>query len=349
MKKKRKTRKLSLVAKQMMLIGLVVWISIGIIIAIVTNTRKDDMIEIASEECLSVSTLLSAYVDPDAVAQAGENEAIYDELKAQLAQSMIDAHMEYVYTLWTDGTTIYYGVDGSTVDCAEYGEESGEDFEFLAPAFAGTAVIDNALVQYEDGNYYITAYVPLVSEDGSIKSVLACDFNANHVQAKIVKAWTWLFIWSSIGTLLASTTVFLILRNTVKNIITLNDKVDELVYSNGDLTKTIIVKSGDELENLTDSINSLMQYIREIVVNIANNSVQVNSASFDMAKNLSTAQNSITSVSAAMEEMSAGMEETNAALTEIAENVNSIYHEIVAISDKSGQSAGYCDEVIRKG
>ena len=75
MNKRRKTRKLGLVAKQMIMIGFVVWISIAIIIAIVTNTRRDDMVELAGEECIAVSTLLSSYVDADAVASAGENGA----------------------------------------------------------------------------------------------------------------------------------------------------------------------------------------------------------------------------------------------------------------------------------
>ena len=348
MKKRRKTRKLGLVAKQMIMIGLVVWVSIAIIITIVTNTRKDDMIELATEECRAVATLLSSYIDADDVAKAGEDQAIYNELKAQLGQAMSDTNMEYVYTLWTDGSKIFYGIDGSIEDASAYGEESSEDYSFLAPAFAGTAVMDNALSQYEDGNYYITAYIPLYSTNDSIESLLACDFNANHVQAKVQKAWTWLFIWSSIGTLLASVTVLLILWKTVKNITTLNDKVDELVYSNGDLTKQIVVNSGDELENLTNSINSLMQYIREVVINISNNSTQVNESSGVIADNLCSAQMSISNISATMEEMSAGMEESNASLIEITESVNSIYSEIIAISDQSQQSANHCNEVMNK-
>ena len=348
MKNKRKTRKLGLVAKQMMMIGFVVWVSIAIIIAIVTVTRRNDMVELAGEECIAVSTLLSSYVDADDVAASGENEDIYNALKAQLAQAIDDANMEYVYTLWTDGSTIFYGIDGSIDDPAEYGEESEEDYDFLAPAFAGTAVVENSLVQNEDGNYYITAYVPLINKEGTVTSLLACDFNANHVYAKVLKAWLWLFLWASMGTLLASGTVFLILTRTVKNILTLNDKVDELVYSNGDLTKEIIVKSGDEIENLTNSINSLMKYIREVVTNISYNSTQVNAASYVMAEDLSNAQTSISDVSATMEEMSAGMEETNASLTEITDSVNSIYNEIVTISERTEQSATYCNDVMNK-
>ena len=348
MKKKRKTRKLGLVAKQMMMIGLVVWLAIAIIVAIITNTRRDDMVELAGEECIAVSTLLSSYVDADAVASAGEDEAIYNALQAQLAQAIYDANMEYVYTLWTDGSTIYYGIDGSLEDPAEYGEKSEETYDFLAPAFEGTPVVENSLTQNEDGNYYITAYVPLTGEDGTVTSLLACDFNANHVHAKVVKAWTWLFLWATMGTLLASGSVLIILSRTVKNITTVNDKVDELIYSNGDLTKEIVVKSGDEIENLTNAINSLMQYIREIVVNISNNSTQVNEASCVMAEDLNNAQTSISDVSATMEEMSAGMEETNASLTEITNSVNSIYDEIVIISEKTEQSATYCNDVMNK-
>ena len=348
MKRRRKNRKMGLVPKQMLLIGLVVWISIAIIIAIVTNTREADMIELVHEECTAVSTILASYIDGDKVAQAGENQAYYDEVKAQLEQALADAHLGYIYTLWTDGTTVFYGIDGSAEDPAEYGEDSEESYTYLAPAFAGIVVVNEEMAQYTDGNYYISAYVPLHGADGSVRAVLGCDFNVNNVHAKVVKAWTWLFLWATMATALASGTVFLILLGTVRNITNLNDKVDELVSSNGDLTKKIVVKSGDEIENLANAINDLMQYIREVVVNISNNSVQVNDASHIMAQDLTKAQNAITEVSATMEQMSAGMEETNASLTEIADSVNAIYHEIVSISGQTEESAGYCNEVMKK-
>lgn len=348
MKNKRKTRKLSMVMKQMILIGAVVWVAVAIVVAIVTTTRRSDMVELSGDECIAVSTLLSSYIDASEVEAASTNEQIYNKLQAQLNQAMEDANMEYVYTLWTDGSTVYYGVDGSTKNPAAYGDTSEEDYEYLAPAFNGTAVVDTELVKSDDGNYYITAYVPLVNEDGKVTSLLACDFNANHVYEKILKAWRWLFIYATGGTLLAGGSVIIILNGTMKNILKLNDKVDELVYSNGDLTKAIDVKSGDEIENLANSINALMKYIRDVVVNISNNSTQVNEASCVMAEDLNNAQTAISDVSATMEEMSAGMEETNASLTEITDSVNSIYNEIVLISDKTEQSATYCNEVMNK-
>ena len=348
MKNKRKTRKLSMVMKQMILIGAVVWIAVAIVVAIVTTTRRSDMVELSGDECIAVSTLLSSYIDASEVEAASTNEQIYNKLQAQLNQAMEDANMEYVYTLWTDGSSVYYGIDGSTEDPAAYGDVSEESYEYLAPAFNGTAVVDTELVKSDDGNYYITAYVPLVNEDGKVTSLLACDFNDNHVYAKILKAWRWLFIYATGGTLLAGGSVIIILNGTMKNILKLNDKVDELVYSNGDLTKAIDVKSGDEIENLANSINALMKYIRDVVVNISNNSTQVNEASCVMAEDLNNAQTAISDVSATMEEMSAGMEETNASLTEITDSVNSIYNEIVLISDKTEQSATYCNEVMNK-
>ncbi len=346
-KDKRKTRKLSIIMKQLMSIGFVVWVAIAIVVTIVTISRREDMVEMAGAECVAVSSLLSSYIDASDVEMAGTDDEIYMDLKKQLNQAMKDANMEYVYTLWTDGTTVYYGVDGSE-DSEVYGETFEEPYDYLAPAFQGGYVVDTELVPDGAGNHYITAYVPLIDEAGDVTSILACDFNANGVYAKVLKAWRWLFIYATCGTLLASLSLYLIVSGTVKNITKLNDKIDELVYSNGDLTKQIDVKSGDELENLANSINSLMNYIREVVVNISNGSKQVNNASNLMAADLDKAQGAITDVSATMEEMSAGMEETSASLIEITQNVLAVYDEVEIISNRASDSANYCAEVMNK-
>lgn len=348
MDKKRKTRKLSLVTKLMLFIGVVVWLSVCLVVAIITTTRRNDMVEMAGEQSIAVSKLLSSYIDVTSVMEAQNNTETYDFVKEQLNKASKDANMEYVYTLWTDGNKVYYGVDGSMENSASYGDEFEESYTYLKDAFLGGAVVDTELVKSEDGNYYITAYVPLLSGDGEVVSVLACDFNANGVFEKILKAWRWLFVYATGGMLVAGISLFAVIRKTIKNVAILNDKVDELIYSNGDLTKQIDVKSGDEIENLANSINALMKYIRDVVVNISSGSKQVNSASVLMAKDLEQAQGAITDVSAIMEEMSAGMEETSASLLEITQNISSIYEKITSISNRASESARYCCEVMNK-
>ena len=320
---KKKTRKLSIITKQMALTGAVVWMSICIIVAIITTTRRNEMAELAIDECVSVATLLADYIDINKLenvnATNGECEEYY-ELQTQLNNSMDNGHIKYIYILNTDGKNVYYSVDGDTEDTCEFGEKFSSIAEYRK-VFNGEIQHDENYVDY-DGEYLISAYIPLLNEDGDVKGVLACDFDASGVRAKIMKAWGWLFAWATIGTLLASGSLLLIVKGTVKKILTLTDKVDELVSSNGDLTKEIDITSGDEVELLADSINALMKYIREVVINIASNANNLEDSSMFLLENVNVAQDKITDISATMEEMSAGMEETSAALYQVNDNIS---------------------------
>ncbi len=352
MRKTRKTRKLSMTVKLLLMTCLVVWGAICLIVTFTILARTKDYKNLAGKEAVAISVLIQEHMDKDVLKKAvanGSDSAEFKQIKQQLTDYIEKTDMKYIYTLWTDGETVYYGIDGDPEEPVDYGEEFEETLEFLTPAFSGERMVDTDISEPDDnGDYLLTAYIPITDNSGKTIAVLATDYNANEIHELIVKAWSYLFVFATCGTILAGVSLFFVIRGSVKNIIKLNDKVDELVSSNGDLTQEIKVTSGDELENLADSINAFMAYIRQVVVNISGNSKQVNDASLLMADDLNNAQSAITDVSAIMEEMSAGMEETSASLFEINESVSAAYHEIVEINDKAEQSAKYCSEVIEK-
>lgn len=313
------------------------------------QTRRNDIIEMAIDECNAVATVLTDYIDVDELAVIHDTDGTTDDyinLQQQLNQTMDAGYIKYVYTLWTDGKYVYYGVDGDFENTQLYGTKFGElkDYEQV---FNGTTQSDDDYAEY-DGEYLISTYVPIINEAGNVEGVLACDFDATEAREKIVEAWSYLFFWVGCGLVLSSSALFIMVRITTTKLHILNNKIEELVTSNGDLTKEIDIKTGDEIELLADSVNALMQYIREVVVSISEGSKQVNSASNIMVDNLEHAQDAINDVSSTMEEMSAGMEETSASLIEITQNVTSVYDEITNISKRASESAVYCDEVMNK-
>lgn len=352
MKKARKTRKLSMTMKLLLMTCLVVWGSICIIIMFTIRARTKDYKNLAGKEAAAVANLVAGYIDKDTYLQGvdeGPDSDAFLQIQQELTGYIGNTGVKYIYTLWTDGAVVYYGIDGDPADPADYGEEFEETYEFLASSFAGEVIVDTDMSEPDDeGDYLITAYVPMLNENGTVIGVLATDYDANEIRGLIEKAWGYLFVFATCGTLLSSVCLFFVIKGNVKNIILLNDKIDELVSSNGDLTKELKVTSGDELENLANSVNAFMGYIRAVVTNISDNSKQVNSASLVMAGDLNNAQNAITDVSAIMEEMSAGMEETSASLYEINESVSAAYEEIIDINDKAEQSAQYCSSVMNK-
>lgn len=133
--------------------------------------------------------------------------------------------------------------------------------------------------------------------------------------------------------------------NSIKKV---NYKLYDLVNNEGDLTQKLDVKSGDELELIANNVNEMLEYIRGIMIKIADNSQKLEGSSQDVANRLQGATDSVTGVSATMEEMSAAMQETQASITTVAEAVNDAFISIKNIAEQSVNGRDESDEIKEK-
>lgn len=340
---KRKNRKLGLTLKQLLVSALGTFVCMCIVILLIIETRHEDYVDMAQREATSIAKMLGRDVSSQELEDININKTnskYLNNVKQELAFAVEDTDLLYAYTLYANNNTVYYGVDADPKNPAEYGEIFEVEYKYLQNAFEnGEIVVDNSFEKDENGETIITAYLPITDSQGNVIQVLACDYDADHLNYKMFRAYRGLFVYSTLATLLVSIVVFVVVFLTVRNIKKLNNKVDELVNSNGDLTKKIDVRSGDEIECLADSMNELIDYIRNVIVNIANNSESVNESANVIAENLMITQNGISDISATMEEMSAGMEETTASMEEVSAIIECIYNDVAEVNKTSEESA----------
>lgn len=173
----------------------------------------------------------------------------------------------YLYTLTTDGSNVFYGVDtDETEECADIGEAFDYTYKELKTVFEG-----NAFVQ---------------------------------------------------------------------------DYIDHTV--DGDLTQKIVVRTGDELEIMADNVNKLLRYIREIMLNISQNSVKIHDSTAVVSTKVSNANRDVMDVSATMQQMSAAMEETAASMNQINESISHIYDRIRGIYRKAENGSAITQQIQNK-
>ncbi len=185
----------------------------------------------------------------------------------------------------------------------------------------------------------ISSYVPIYDSEGKVVAVLGCDYDASDIKAKL-GIITAICVGCAAGFLvIAAAIVYLFISKITKNIVLINDKIFDLVNNEGDLTQKLDIHSGDELELIGNNVNSLLEYIRRIMLNISSNSLELKGSSEVVSDNLRNAEMNITEVSATMEEMSAGMEETSASIIEITNSVHEVYNAINEINEKASVSA----------
>jgi len=255
-----------------------------------------------------------------------------------LDKSVQQYDLPHVYLLGNDGTNAFYWLANTPrkdTDDVEHPmkELYDGDLAKIMPAFEGEPVILDT-IKSVGGEYLISCYVPIIRNDEVI-GVCGVDYDAANIITQTnnnVK----LSILIAVLCIVASAIVIrLILGRVVGNLKKVDGKVYELASNEGDLTQHIDVKSGDETELIANNLNTLLGYIRGIMLNIADGSQKLQLASQAMTENITNAGDSITDVSSTMEEMSASMQESSASLNQANEAIQGMVDMIESIYEKA--------------
>jgi len=349
--KKHKTRKLNIRAKILLPVLIIILVITGAMGTMMYLTGEAAYIEVGVEKSHLAASIASSMIDGDAIDQCKGDCAdteIYQTELTNLREIKETCGILYMYTIYEENGQLYYGIDtdDSEGQC-QPGDAYDDDAEPVKTALGGKDYVREYVVSNEYGNL-ISSYVPITNEAGDVVAVLGCDYDGSEV-LRLVGIIQMLSMGCTVVALVVSALVIAIFVNAItKNVSLINDKIYDLVNNEGDLTQKLEIKSGDELELISDNVNNLLEYIRTIMINIAGNSTNLKGASQEVFNNLKDAEMSITDVSATMEEMSAGMEETAASIVEITGAINDVYEAIDEINEKAGNSATNAYQAMEK-
>ena len=294
---------------------------------------EKSMVRMGVEEADMAATIVADSLDAKLVYKVtvgSEGTQVYQNLQGDLRKKQKACGIAFLYTLYTDGKKVYYGVD-SDEDAAKVGDEFADSYAELEPVFGGKEYIQDYIDHTEDGDL-ITVYKPIEDNAGKVVAILGCDYDASSITAELQKAVVQTLQIGGICLILAILILTIIVSRITKGLMQVNAKIYDLVHNEGDLTQKLDVRSGDELELIAGNVNELLAYIRKIMIGISSGSMRLMSSSRKMVDHLSSADESITDVSATMQEMSAAMEETTSSLNQITEANDEIYSSVERIA-----------------
>lgn len=351
--KKVKTRGLNIQTKLMLSVSLVILLICALMGVNSYSRFKENMVAMGVEEADMAATVTLATLDGDEIAsikEGSEGSDTYNDVLEQLRHMQKQCNIEFLYTLYTDGSNVYYGVDSDDGDTQAQPGDTFKDgtYEELADVFAGQEYVQDYIDHTETDGDLITVYKPVTDSTGQVVAILGCDYNAGAVSSALATAVT-RTLEISFGCLIAGiVVVFFIVRGITRSMKLVNDKIYELVHNEGDLTQQLEVKSGDEMELIADNINELLDYIRTIMLGIASGSDRLTSSSKNMVESLQSADSNIIDVSAAMEEMSAGMEESAASLNQISQSIEDVFHSVENIAVNAHEGSDYSGQMEKR-
>lgn len=336
----KKTRGLSIRLKIIIVTSILVMCTIGILSFSFLRRMQRDMVDMGVEQARIAARMAVLQVDGDTLKQfksGDESTQPYNRMLTRLRNAKQECNMAYLYILRAEGQRVDYVVDTDETDGRNFiGDAFGASYDELAKVFNGEEYVQEYIDSTEDGEL-ITAYVPVRDSNNAVVGVLGSDFNASEIVKKMNTTKITTIILGCISIVVAVIILNLVISSITKSIRVVNAKLYELVHNEGDLTQTLNVKTGDEMEIMAGNVNGLLEYIHKIMLNISDNSGTLSTSTDVIVKNLMSSGENIMDISATMQEMSAAMEESTASLNQINESVIDIYDRINNISDKAAQ------------
>lgn len=337
---KQKTRKMNVKVKLMTASILTIIFVCGIMGRFMLNGYYILLDQMGAEVSDKVASAIRNSIDGD-VYKSFYTESIqtaeYENMLALLENTFEDCRLKYVYTLYQDGNSFYYGLcpkqDGVS---ASFGDAYQEVDDIVRAAFRGEEYHQEEIVNTDHGSV-MTTVLPIKTDQGEVVGVLVSAYDASVLDAKRHMAGMNVNMITVFGIATTFAFMYYFVSRLVRHLRTVNQKIYDLVNNEGDLTQKLDINSGDELELIAGNVNALLDYIRSVMINISKHSFSVNDSSLHISGELDSAEMEVNNVAATMQEMETAMEEITDSIHKINKLTGNCYELIQDISMKSAQ------------
>jgi methyl-accepting chemotaxis protein len=147
--------------------------------------------------------------------------------------------------------------------------------------------------------------------------------------------------------------IFLVLNGMTRPIVKVAETLKDISEGEGDLTRTIIVHSKDEIGDLALYFNKTLEKIKNLIVVIRNQSVKLLEIGSKMAANMTETAAAINEITASIQSIkgrvinqSASVTETNATMEQISVNIDKLNGHVENQTSSVSQSSSAVEEML---
>ena len=327
-----KTRKISIAAQLFgFILGAAIMVSL-IVGGVSYSTMGSFLRQKSMGDVREIAVIAAENVDGETFAKAmeGDKEALLT-IKDSLSFFLSGDSVTYVYTLMPkDKEYFQFVVDTDPEDPGEYAEDY-EAQEAMFEAMEGKASVTKESFTDEWGTFY-SGYAPVFHE-GKVLGIVAIDYEASSIRTSLNSLIRIILIAVAGGILAAVAAAMLVASRMKRNFNKVNNKLLEVISSEGDLTKVLDISSGDELEAIGGSLNQLLQKTGNTVKEVKNGTGSIEAKMQNINSHVSSSASRITHISDTIQSMVASSEEIAASVGIAGEQVELVYNNIQNIAD----------------
>lgn len=320
-----KTRKLSISAKIIIasaIISSVVLILIGILVC---YSERKNCISMISEQAKAVAMIGASDIDTDMllrIEEGMEESEEYKRLTSRMRVVTAADTIQYIYVIRKIDGNYYYWADADQVDPADIGEEC--DFcEGMDIAWSGKASSDDDVTTDEWGSV-LSGYAPIFDDNKNVIGVVGVDISADLLEENMADILRMMIAIVIISIIFISIVIGVVVSNITKNLRKIVNKLDDIVHNDGDLTKRINMKSGDETEEISNLFDEFMDIFRNIVEDTRLRADSIQESSNRLNDNMQSANSDMNCVVTDIRKLSDIMDSTESSMLEITTAVGNI-------------------------
>lgn len=322
-----KTRKIS-IAAQLFLFILGAAMIVALVVGCVSYSTMENFLRQKSmNDVMEIAVIAAENVDAETFLSAMEGDAgALETVKNSLSFFLAGDSVTYVYTLMPKDTDNFqFVVDTDPEDPGEYAEDyTAQDAMF--EAMQGKPSVTKEAFTDEWGTFY-SGYAPIL-HNGKALGIIAVDYEASSIRTSLNSLIRNLLAAVTIGIFFAVSAALLAAVRMKRNFKKVNDKIIEVVSSDGDLTKVLDITSGGELEIIAISLNKLLQKTGNTVREIKNGADNIELKMEDINTHVSDSVSRIGAISGTIHSMVSSSGEIALSAQTVGEQVDFVYKDI---------------------
>lgn len=283
------------------------------------------------------------------ISEKADKSEYANSLRNELKRIRDLAKMKYLYTFYFDGNKSLYAIEGGDPNAKDYsafGSQANwneQDLKNINDCISGRTITSSDLSFNDTFGWMVSSYAPITNSKGKVIAVLGCDFDAG-VLVHEIRNYRLIIIFSGIALLLiAIFALYLTITKSLKTISKITTISGQV--ANGKLNEKVDSITNDEFGLMSNSVNQMIDHLKDIVTNInkeSSNFVQESQDFRRLSKSLAEVANNQATlaeeVSSSIVQIVSNIEEntTNARMTEkINQKVNETLQEVVESSAQS--------------
>lgn len=247
-----------------LIVNIVVCSTLGIVLG---NRMNSTTADLAAQQALVAARVTANAVNAEEIVslRAGdESSDTYLRAVASLDAVRQRVGALYVYTLYTDGINVYYGVEAAMEE--PIGSLFEETYESLSDAFSGNEILDPTIYHTDDG-VLISCYVPIFDSEGNVVSIMGCDYDAQEISNKTYTNITVVIACTLIGVIFTSIASVLVISRVLRPLQDASRIAIHISSCNLDAADDITC-SNDEIGGLVEAFVAVAESLKEIITDI---------------------------------------------------------------------------------